>query len=107
MVEPTVGRTDYQEEVATLNGVNIPHAAYCAEIGRPFHPSRSVGRPQIWRDSPSYRKARAAGAVDRASEVAPDAHIVDAFFRPDDPLPFLFLKLEPIERRLRRVLGPG
>lgn len=31
MVEPTIGRTDYQEEVATLNGVNIPLAAYEAE----------------------------------------------------------------------------
>ena len=33
MVEPTVGRTDYQEEIATLNGVNIPAAAYLREIG--------------------------------------------------------------------------
>ncbi len=36
MVEPTIGRTDYQEEVATLNGVNLPHAAWCSELGLPF-----------------------------------------------------------------------
>ena len=33
MIEPTVGRLDWQEEVATLNGVNIPLAAYRHETG--------------------------------------------------------------------------
>ncbi len=28
MIEPTVARTDFQEEVATLNGMNIPLASY-------------------------------------------------------------------------------
>lgn len=102
MVEPTVGRTDYQEEVATLNGVNIPYAAYCAEIGRPFQLAGSMGQTRIWCDSNSYWKARAAGAIDRASEIAPDADTIDALFRRDDPLPYLFMKLEPLERRLRR-----
>ena len=44
MVEPTVGRTDYQEEVATLNGVNIPFAAYCGELGLPY-PNIGLARP--------------------------------------------------------------
>ena len=96
MVEPTVGRTGYQEEVATLNGVNIPYAAYCAEIGRPFSAVKSDELPRIWRDSISYRKARAAGAADPAAEVSPNAKVVDAYFRADDPMPFLCLKLEPV-----------
>ena len=29
IMEPTVGRTNYQSEVAVLNGVNIPAIAYC------------------------------------------------------------------------------
>ena len=39
MIEPTVGRTDWQEEVAMLNGVNIPFAAYCYETHRHRQPS--------------------------------------------------------------------
>ena len=33
MIEPTVGRADLQEEVATLHGINIPLATYCHEAG--------------------------------------------------------------------------
>ncbi len=33
MIEPTVGRIDGQEEVATLHGANIPLAAYLYETG--------------------------------------------------------------------------
>ncbi|MGH9809929.1 MAG: FAD-dependent oxidoreductase, partial [Terriglobia bacterium] len=33
MIEPTVARTDFQEEVATVNGVNIPLASYLHETG--------------------------------------------------------------------------
>ena len=40
MVEPTVGRTDFQEEVATVNGVNIPLAAYRHEVGGGARPGR-------------------------------------------------------------------
>jgi predicted ATP-grasp superfamily ATP-dependent carboligase len=105
MVEPTVGRTDYQEEIATLNGVNIPYAAYCAEIGRPNESIVSIQRPRMWRDMASCRKARAAGAVDRAFEISPDAEIVDAMYRANDPMPFLLMKLEPLERRVRRWFG--
>ena len=39
ITEPTVGRIDWQEEIATLCGVNIPLAAYCAETGVPFKES--------------------------------------------------------------------
>jgi len=105
MVEPTVGRTDYQEEIATLNGVNLPYAVYCAEIGRAYRPTASVRPPRVWRDLESYRKACAAGAIDRALEISPDAKIVDALYRANDPMPFLFMKLEPVERRLRRWYG--
>lgn len=105
MVEPTVGRTDYQEEVATLNGVNIPYAAYCGELGRPFPPAEPIDPPMAWRDSVSYRKARSAGAPDPMLEICPNAKIIDAHFRPDDPLPYFLQKLEPVNRRLKRLVG--
>jgi D-aspartate ligase len=35
IVEPTVGRTNYQNELAVLNGVNIPLIAYCDLAGLP------------------------------------------------------------------------
>src|SRR5262249_12115481 len=47
MIEPTVGRTDFQEEVATLNGVNIPVAAYRYESDLPTTGSRPA-RPAAW-----------------------------------------------------------
>jgi len=58
MIEPTVGRTDWQEEVASLNGVNIPLAAYRYELGLPPSPtpksvvpwSGSIRRP-YWRST--------------------------------------------------------
>ena len=53
MIEPTVGRTDYQEEIATLNGVNIPLAAYCDLSATP--------RRTLTSSAPA--SGRAAGAI--------------------------------------------
>ncbi len=46
MVEPTVGRTDWQEEIATLCGINIPLITYLTELGyaAPAAPSKGAGR---------------------------------------------------------------
>jgi hypothetical protein len=103
MVEPTVGRTDYQEEVATLNGVNIPLAVYCGELGLPAPATKSVTPPRAWRDSLAYHKARAVGAPDPLAQISPQAKVMDAYLRLDDPLPFVCLKFEPVQRRLRRL----
>lgn len=105
MVEPTVGRTDYQEEIATLNGTNLPYAAWCGEIGNAWPPARTVRPPRVWRDLNAYRNARAAGAPDPLASVAPNARVVDAYFRPGDLLPYVSMALEPVRRRARRLLG--
>jgi predicted ATP-grasp superfamily ATP-dependent carboligase len=44
IMEPTVGRTNYQNELAVVNGVNIPFAAYCdlAGLPRPAFPTRAT-----------------------------------------------------------------
>lgn len=101
MVEPTVGRTDYQEEIATLNGVNIPYAAYCGELGLPA-PEAHARKPRGWRDAPADARARAA------TEFSPPAGvpIADALWRPGDPMPSLREFAGRIGHRLSPLLQP-
>lgn len=105
ITEPTVGRIDWQEEIATLCGVNIPLAAYCAETGMPFNNSvnqKSVTlKPNImWRSSFVHRLP---------SGIAPPrASIRDGYFRLNDPLPGLYyyaVELFPLgaNKVLRRI----
>jgi len=78
IIEPTVGRTDWQEELATFCGVNLPLRTYLAELGQPCAPV-SESLPRVaWRQSAGY-----------AAPLARGTHIVDGFFRWSDPLPGL------------------
>lgn len=101
MVEPTIGRTDYQEEVATLNGVNLPHAAYCSELGLSFPTSVINQRPIVWRvrsedmRSAQMQNQRPGQGVPRGGRVA------DAVARWSDPLPFLVQSLRHVRRALQ------
>lgn len=81
IIEPTVGRIDWQGEIATLNGVNIPLSAYCYETTQ----SGSVPLPTspvVWRSS--YLDARHAKIG-----VPADHEIVDGVYRRNDPIPSL------------------
>lgn len=101
MVEPTIGRTDYQEEVATLNGVNLPHAAYCSELDLPF-PAPVVNRqPIVWRVR--SEDARSAQMQNQRPEqgVPRGGRVVDALARWNDPLPSLVQNLRRIQRAVR------
>jgi D-aspartate ligase len=102
MIEPTAGRVDWQEEVATLHGVNIPLAAYRYEIGAelPAEPVTIV--PVIWRDGARHWKAmrRAGGRID----AQPGAKVIDAYWRLDDPLPAFFHVLSTMIRIVRRTV---
>jgi predicted ATP-grasp superfamily ATP-dependent carboligase len=102
MIEPTVGRTDYQEEVATLNGKNIPLAAYLGEIGAPLPSAAPASLPVGWRDPIGDHNACAAlpGTVIAA---VPGVRFRDAYFRLDDPMPFIALKATGLTRRLTRL----
>ena len=101
MIEPTVGRVDWQEEVATLNGVNIPLAAYLHEIGAEV-PAPVPGRPVIWRDGARHWKAMRAGNTGEA--VPSGTEVQDAYWRISDPLPAFFHAITMFMRTLRRVL---
>ncbi|NML30771.1 carboxylate--amine ligase [Paraburkholderia sp. G-4-1-8] len=95
MVEPTVGRTDWQEEIATLCGVNIPLAAYRDELGLPQLPERVSRVPVAWR----------ATFVDRPPPELLSARtkIFDGYFRWSDPFPALqhYCLMNPL-RRMKR-----
>lgn len=101
MIEPTVGRVDWQEEVATLNGANIPLAAYLHEIGAEAAPAEAPSRPVIWRDGARHWKAARVGS---AGATFSDAEVRDAYWRLNDPLPALFHAITMFVRILRRAL---
>jgi len=79
IIEPTVGRADWQEEIATLCGVNIPLAAYNHELGLPPLPSMAVRDDIAWRSSFLKRWP--------STEPRRGAHVYDGFWRPNDPMP--------------------
>ncbi|HTL10958.1 MAG TPA: carboxylate--amine ligase [Bdellovibrionota bacterium] len=85
IVEPTVGRTDWQEEIATLCGVNLPHLTYLTELG--IKPGRvpspaEVTVPAAWR---SARRHQAPQGLLPAG-----AKMGGGYFRVGDPMPALF-----------------
>jgi len=93
MIEPTVGRTDWQEEVATLNGVNIPLAAYCYELGQAIPAVRNPRNPVTWMYPPSYlRSVLAKGSFGGTQlEVRRMKTPCWSF---DDPIPFVYFMRE-------------
>lgn len=99
VVEPTVGRTDYQQEVASVNGNNLPYAAYCHECGLPV-PEVRASAPTIWREP----------TTDRWSEQTQGPHpafsqykVCDAYFRWDDLRPWLAVQWSRVQQRLRKL----
>ena len=79
IIEPTVGRTDWQEELATLCGVNLPLLTYLSEVGGLPLPVAAVAPKIAWRQS-----------ADFAAPLAPGTRLVDGHFRWSDPLPGLY-----------------
>lgn len=100
MVEPTIGRSDYQEEVATLNGVNLPYAAYCAELAISFPASASRKRPMAWRVRCEDQQSAAAQHQTPRQGFSEVDRVADAWWRWTDPMPFLVQSL----RRVRHAL---
>jgi predicted ATP-grasp superfamily ATP-dependent carboligase len=82
VVEPTVGRTDWQEEIATLCGVNIPAIAYRTVLGEHVESAGAIDPTIAWRASFRYRP--------RAGALPPGTRIVDGYFRRADPLPGVY-----------------
>jgi D-aspartate ligase len=79
IIEPTVGRTDWQEEIATLSGVNLPLMTYWAALGQLETVNCKPSGLVAWRSSIEHRVP--AGAL------PPKTRIIDGLFRWSDPLP--------------------
>ena len=104
IVEPTVGRTDWQEEIATLCGVNLPMAAYSAETGVIFKGAAKKTSRMMWRSSLLHRLP--------AGMAPAGAPLRDGYFRLNDPLPALYyyaIELVPLgtNKLFRRMLLRG
>lgn len=103
MVEPTVARTDFQEEVATVNGANLPFFAYCHELALPAPRLNNTSQPRIWRDSQIDRWSMEESSV-KDDKVFQDHKVVDAHWRWNDPRPwfdnFLGRLVNAIRQRL-------
>lgn len=82
IVEPTVGRTDWQEEIATLCGINLPLMTYLTEVGQSVKDASSERAVVAWRASIGYRLPHGA--------LPEGARTFDGYFRLDDPLPGLY-----------------
>jgi predicted ATP-grasp superfamily ATP-dependent carboligase len=96
IVEPTVGRSDWQEEIATQCGVNLPLQAYLAECGLPPEPLQPIAAPQAWSASLFYPRPPLPEGV----------RLRDGYLRWSDPLPGLHHYLvEELWRRSVRRLG--
>lgn len=89
MVEPTVGRSDYQEEVATLNGVNVVRAAYRSLAGLPPLAHQPSHLTTVWRDAMGDERSRLAQPGFNLPENVAAARRFDALFRMNDPGPWL------------------
>ncbi len=105
MVEPTVGRTDFQEEVATVNGVNLPFFAYCHELALPVPPLMPTNPPQIWRETQIDRWSKQEGGI--VEDEAFQKHkVVDAHWRWNDPRPWFDNFFARLQNALRQRVAP-
>lgn len=103
MVEPTIGRTDYQEEVATLNGVNLPLAAYCCELGLPIPPSVTMRHATVWRVRLEDVQSALLQRQEPGSGFPHGSRVVDAVWRWSDPAPYVAQNLQRVRRKLRKL----
>jgi len=94
IIEPTVGRTDWQEEIATLNGVNLALISYCHETGLPIPAEQPTGAA-AWRESLFYLR--------QCAEVRERTY--DGYWRAADPLPAIAFLIDRIARGGRRLLA--
>jgi len=107
LIEPTLGRTDYQSAIAPANGVNIPYVAYCDLVGDPMPAAIAASGPVKWidpeRDRRSADAAIAAGSLDwRAYKRSVAGPVVETIRAADDISPWLFSYRQ---RAVRKVKG--
>jgi len=97
-----VGRLDQLEEVAAINGVDLPYAGYCDAFGLPMDAPRPRRAKRVLIDSEPLSYARqAAREAGRPVPAVPRWGAVDTHFRWHDPMP----AVDRLWRRARGRLG--
>ena len=98
VIEPTVGRTDWQEEIATLSGLNLPLIAYRHELGLPFVSEVQTARGAAWRSF--QHRQRSTGSLS-------GVRIYDGYWRNNDPIPaVVFYANFAIRNAFREIMRP-
>jgi D-aspartate ligase len=118
IIEPTVGRTDWQSEVAVINGVNIPTVAFFDTAGISNPPSLEKVAPHKLIDGRAHRRflfqsIRHGKLPLRQWFAERQGRKHYMIWRTADPGPFLsatagrFFRsiLRPLVRGIRRLLG--
>jgi predicted ATP-grasp superfamily ATP-dependent carboligase len=100
IIEPTVGRTDWQEEIATLNGVNIPLLAYRLSFEMPREPEG--WEPKDYDPETRLVAWRESYARERPSELSQGYDARDGYWRWTDPGPALFFYSAGLLRRVQK-----
>lgn len=109
LIEPTIGRTDWNNSFAEGNGIPIPYIMYCDIAGKPiplFHPKTIKRRWIRWSaDARAARKQIQKGELSWGgwfkSMMPP---VVGPVWSLDDPMPFLSPYLK---KTLRKLIGNG
>jgi predicted ATP-grasp superfamily ATP-dependent carboligase len=113
MIEPTVGRPDWQNGVADANGVPLPYLVYRDLAGLPVPPVR----PRRWRtrwvylnsdrrSADYYRRRGELGRLRWLWSIRPPVR--GAFLALDDPAPYLDILRSAVRRawnKLARLVG--
>jgi len=87
-IEPTVFRADYQAEIATLNGVNLPLAFYCLATDQPC--PKMISTPKSgWSDPVYMARLKGFWALLPNKSSFP---MKDAYLRWNDPFPWVMLR---------------
>ncbi|MDE1463951.1 hypothetical protein [Spartinivicinus poritis] len=98
MVEPTVGRTDFQHEIATLSGINILKSILYHFLKRPIPQSKNSPSPIVWQEFISdYLSMKESGKTGFPKH----AKIYQAIKRWNDPMPYI----HQLFTRLKNKLG--
>lgn len=108
VIEPTVLRTDFQSEIAPLNGVNIPLIHYCFETGQAI-PEPGRLRARGWYDPASVSKIPRENRQ-RIKALSGRIPMHNAYWSWRDPGPYLKLhgrRLTGLGRRLANLFRPS
>jgi len=97
MIEPTVGRTDYQHEIAALSGCNILLSILNYHQGNQLKVSASKSTNVVWCDEISNANSIEAGST----AVTPlDRKVYKALFRLSDPMPYIHSIFTRVKTRI-------